>query len=861
MKPSIQFAKRTDGVKIAYSEFGNGQPLVIAPPWTTSLRFIIEDPNMNHFIKQLSKNLTVIFYDKHGCGQSDRDRKEFTIETELFDLETVVNHLGLDNFNLLGSSMSGPTSIAYTARYPDRVNKLVLYGSYAKGEKLAKKEVQDAIISLIEASWGLGSKTLADIFTPGADSEELQSQAKYQRLSSDSATAIKILKLCYSVDVTAALSTIKTPALIIHREGDRTIPIGHGRELSSEIVNSTFKILDGVSHPMWSKGSDGIINEILEFLCDGVSFRTAIMPNTQKVKRKLSAILSADVKGYSLLMANDEMHTIQTLKTYRNLMSDLIQHHAGRVVDNPGDNLLAEFSSAVDSVEAAVAIQKKLKKENAKFVEDKRLQFRIGVNIGDVVRDDDRIYGSGVNIAARIEGIADPGGICISRNTYNQVKDKVDLGFEYLGEHEVKNIEEPARVYKVLLDTDAPKPLVEEHLELPNKPSIAVLPFTNMSGDPSQEYFSDGLTEHIINGLCKVTNLFVIARNSSFAYKDKSISVKRIAKELGVRYILEGSVQRAGERVRITAQLIDATTDYHMWSENYDRNLEDIFSLQDEIAGKLINAMAFTLISGEQARLWEGGTTNIQALDKINRGMESFNRFNQHDNAQARLFFKEASILDELSALIYGLIGLTHFFDLLYNWSDSPAESFVEAEKNANKALALNASLDLPHMLLGFAHLIKKEYDKAIVEAKQAVSLNPNGAYAFSALGYITSLAGDPKKGITLTKKAIRLNPIPPSRDYHILGLSYRLAGRYEKAIEVLIHSLKIDPAALTPYITLASCYMELNQFENAQKAAKKVLEIDPHFSLEYHQVTLPVKDQILLNKHIDALRKAGLPD
>jgi TolB-like protein/Tfp pilus assembly protein PilF len=382
-----------------------------------------------------------------------------------------------------------------------------------------------------------------------------------------------------------------------------------------------------------------------------------------------------------------------------------------------------------------------------------------------------------------------------------------------------------------------------------------------MSGDPSQEYFSDGLTEQIINGLCKVSNLFVIARNSSFAYKGKAVSVKQIAKELGVRYILEGSVQRAGDRVRITAQLIDATTDYHMWSENYDRDLDDIFALQDEIMGELISEIGVTLISGEQARLWERGSTNIQAYDKINKGMESFNRFNQHDNAQARLFFKEASILDEPSAVVYALIGLTHFFDLFYNWSDSPADSFVEAEKNANKALDLNASIDLPHMLLGFVHLIKKEYDKATIEAKQAVSLNPNGAYALSALGYITCLTGDPKKGITLTKKAIRLNPIPPSRDYHILGMAYRLAGQYEKAIEVLNHSLKIDPAALTPYITLASCYMELNQLENARKAANKVLEIDPHFSLEYHKVTLPVKDQTLLNKHIDALRKAGLPD
>jgi adenylate cyclase len=278
------------------------------------------------------------------------------------------------------------------------------------------------------------------------------------------------------------------------------------------------------------------------------------MPTEHNVIRKLRAILSADVKGYSILMADDEVFTIQTLKAYRQLISNLISHHSGLVVDSPGDNLLAEFSSAVDAIECSVEIQRKLKKENARFVKDKRLEFRIGVNIGDVVQDEDRIYGSGVNVAARIEGLSDSGGICISRGTYDQVKDKLELGFEYLGEHEVKNIKEPVRVYKVLPNTESPKLLVDELHKLPDKPSIAVLPFDNMSGDPSQEYFSDGLTEQIINGLCKVSNLFVIARNSSFAYKEKSINVQQVGKELGVRYALEGSVQKAGDRVRITAQ-------------------------------------------------------------------------------------------------------------------------------------------------------------------------------------------------------------------------------------------------------------------------------------------------------------------
>jgi len=319
----------------------------------------------------------------------------------------------------------------------------------------------------------------------------------------------------------------------------------------------------------------------------------------QKVTRKLRAILSADAKGYSLLMSDDEVFTIQTLKAYREFMSNLIKQYSGRVVDSPGDNLLAEFPSAVDAVECAVDIQKRLKKENDRFVENKRLEFRIGVNIGDVVQDGDRIYGSGVNVAARIEGISNPGGICISRSAYDQVKDKLDFTFEYVGEHEAKNIKEPVRVYKVLLDSESPKPLGDEPPEIPEKPSIAVLPFDNMSGDPSQEYFSDGLSEQIITGISRIRELFVVARNSTFTYKGKAINVQQVGKELGVRYVLEGSVQKSSERVRITAQLIDAITGHHLWAETYDRDLKDIFAIQDEITMNIMNALQIELTGGD----------------------------------------------------------------------------------------------------------------------------------------------------------------------------------------------------------------------------------------------------------------------
>ena len=585
------------------------------------------------------------------------------------------------------------------------------------------------------------------------------------------------------------------------------------------------------------------------------------MSAEQKAIRKLRAILSADVKGYSLLMADDEAFTIQTLQAYRHLMSNLITQYSGRVVDSPGDNLLAEFPSAVDAVECAMAIQKRLKKENDRFVEGKRLEFRMGVNIGDVVHDGDRIYGSGVNVAARIEGISDPGGICVSRSAYDQVKDKLDFTFEYVGEHEAKNIKEPVRVYKVLLDSESPKPLVAERLEQPEKPSIAVLPFDNMSGDPGQEYLSDGLTEQIINGLCKVSNLFVIARNSSFAYKGKSVNVQQVGKELGVRYVLEGSVQRAGDRVRITAQLIDLTTGYHIWSENFDRDLSDIFALQDEITLKIIEMMQIKLTFGEQARLWAGLTTNIQAFDMLMRGLDAFYRTNEKDNKQAQEFFKQAINIDKSYAMAYAWLGLTHTSEIFYGWSKSPAKSFEQAERCAEKALALNDSYDHAHLLLAWNSMVKRQHDEAIKAAERAIELNPNGADDYASLSFIHSFADNSKLATELANTALRLNPIPPHFYYTVLGIAYRLEARYREAIGLVDKCLIENPDNLQALLLLAACYSYLNQIEEAKKASKKILRINPKFSAVNYVTTLPYKNQDVANRYLDALRKAGLPE
>jgi TolB-like protein/class 3 adenylate cyclase len=370
----------------------------------------------------------------------------------------------------------------------------------------------------------------------------------------------------------------------------------------------------------------------------------------ESFKRKLTTIFSADVAGYSRLMAEDEAATVKTLKSYREIMTELIRQQRGRVVDSPGDNVLAEFTSVVDAVQCAVAVQKQFQ---AELPENRRMEFRIGINLGDVIEEEDRIYGDGVNIAARLEALADPGGICVSKTAFDQIETKLPLGYEFMGEKDVKNIAKPVGAYRVLMDAEAAGKVIGEirpkakqlrwaavgalavliigagalaiwnfylrppfepasvermAYPLPDKPSIAVLPFVNMSEDKGQEYFSDGLTEEIISGLSKVPKLFVIARNSTFTYKDKPVKVQQVSEELGVRYVLEGSVRKAQDRVRITAQLVDATTGRHLWSERYDRDLKEIFALQDEITMKIINALQVELTEGEHARLWGKGT-------------------------------------------------------------------------------------------------------------------------------------------------------------------------------------------------------------------------------------------------------------
>jgi adenylate cyclase len=620
---------------------------------------------------------------------------------------------------------------------------------------------------------------------------------------------------------------------------------------------------------------------------------------TEDFKRKLTAILSADVKGYSRLMGEDDEATVRTIKVYREVITEVVQKHRGRVVDSPGDNILAEFASVIDAVGSAVEIQDELRIRNAELPEDRRMEFRIGVNLGDVIHEEERIYGDGVNVAARVESLADPGGICVSGTVFDQFESKLPLGYEFLGEQIVKNIPKPVRIYKALMDPEVVGKVIGEKraepsrglrvalaavivlllivgglliwrtafppvqvasvekmaFPLPDKPSIAVLPFDNLSGDPEQEYFSDGLTEEIISALGSVPKLFVIARNSTFTYKNKPVKVQQVAEDLGVRYVLEGSVRKSGDKVRITAQLIDALDGHHLWAKRYDRNLSDIFAVQDELTKEIITAMQVKLTEGEQARATARGTDNLEAYLKCLQANELVHRVNPESNALGKQLAEEAVALDPDYAWAYYNLGRAHQLDVWLRTSKSPRESIGKAIGFMKKALALDDTLAEAHGRLGFIYAMIGKHDEGIAQAEKGVVVNPNSAMAHVMLGKTLGFAGRWEESIPPYKKAIRLNPIPPNMYLYSLGLSYGFTGQYDEAITWCEKAVSEAPDSLYARIMMTVVYSWSGQDEKARAEAAEVLRIQPKYTVPKSRY----KRKEDRERYNGALRKAGL--
>ena len=613
--------------------------------------------------------------------------------------------------------------------------------------------------------------------------------------------------------------------------------------------------------------------------------------------RRLAAIVSTDVVGYSRLMGEDEEGTLTTLRGHRaDLIDPKICEHHGRIVKTMGDGLLIEFPSVVEAVKCAVELQQGMAARNADIAEASRIEFRIGINLGDILIEDDDIYGDGVNVAARLQELAVPGGICLSRAARDQVRDRMDVRLDDRGEIAVKNIARPVHVFQVLNDSDATQPPADpthatrkpkrlaatlvvvlalvgggaaawmqpwkaapafEPRTASAKPSIAVLPFSNLSQDAEQEYFSDGITNDLITDLSKFSELLVIASNSVFTYKGKPVKVQEVGRDLGVRYVLEGSVQKMGERVRINAQLIDARTDQHLWAERYDGGVADLFELQDQITERIVRTLSVRLTNIERERAFKKQTDDLDAYDYVLRGSGLLRRFKRTENFEARQLFRQAVDRDPDYAGAYAGLGNTHLQAVKYGWTGSIKTELKRAEHLARRALAIDDTNVRAHRLLGEIYLFLGRYDLALFELERAIAINPNDAASHSIQGTVLLWSGHPEGAILALETALRYDPILDPSGLANLGLAYYLKARYDDSVRVLERCARRNPDFLYCHLILTAVHGQMGRKDDATRSVLTVRRLAPFFTTDEYGSLF--RDPADAARVIDGLRKAGL--
>jgi adenylate cyclase len=632
------------------------------------------------------------------------------------------------------------------------------------------------------------------------------------------------------------------------------------------------------------------------------------------MERRLAAILAADVQGYSHLTELNEEASTATLCMYRAVVEGSISAHRGHIFSSAGDGVVAEFPSVVEAIRCGVEIQNEIAERNAAVPEDGRMQFRIGVNSGDVIAEDNNLYGTGVNVAVRLEQLAEPGGICLSRTVYDQVRKIVEVPFEDIGEHRLKNITEPVHVYRIL---PSPLPWLKRlfshanirrqrlgvaagvlllllavaggafylrqpaalwttlvgdagGLSLPDNPAIAVLPFDDMSPTHDQQYLADGITEELITGLAKFPDLIVLARTSTLAYKDKPTEVQQVGKDLNVHYVVEGSIQRADNNVRVTVQLIDANTGRHLWADRYDRQVNNIFAIRDDITrsiGGTLGGRAGKLGKAEAARVSRKNPNSFTAYDYVTKGWYAYNKFTREDNAAARDLFELARKIDPSYARAYAGLAWTYELEYDYEWNTDDDEKTLKlALEMAETAVRLDPNDSQAQWALGWSCLYNRQYDQAMAHYLRSLELNPNDAEVRASMGSLLIYIGQPKQAVDQVKEAIRLNANHYEWYVYYVGWAYEEAGMPKEAIEIFEQAIDIqnpneEQLWYLPTIAAAYAHPTVGRMDDARKVVKTVLSRDPKFSISKKVARYPYKTKELADRYVNALRRAGLPE